>query len=112
MVTNQKGKETGKLQTSCPPQHQAQWEWCLNGSQNPDSFGLPALVLAVNTLHTEGLYLCLHAEHHIGHFVQPRVSNGVHDQIGEEDIFELELGKENFVLTCQQTYFFNSFGTV
>lgn len=105
MLTNQKGKETGKMQTSCPPQRQARWEWSLTGSQTPASFTLP-LGLAVNTLHTEGLELCLHARHqsNIGHFVRPRVSDRVCDQVGEGDKFELELQRKFLaVLILQQT---------
>lgn len=64
----------------------------------------------MNTLHTEGLDLCLHARHqsNIGCFVQPRVSDGVHDQVGKGDKFELELQRKFLaVLILQQT--FNSF---
>lgn len=68
MLTNQNGKETGKTEISCPPQHQAQWGSSQTGSQNSSQFYLP-FGLAVNTLHTEGLDFCLRARHqsNIGH---------------------------------------------
>lgn len=93
MLTNQKGKETGKMQTSYPPQSQTQWEWNLTEPQTPASFTLP-LGLAVNTLYSERL--CLYARHqpNIGHFVQPRLSERVHDPVGKGDKFELELQRE------------------
>lgn len=67
-------------------------DWVTNSSQFYLPFGL-----AVNTLHTEGLDFCLHARHqsNMGHFVQPRVSDGVHDQASKGDKFEL-VAKEIF----------------
>lgn len=71
MLTNQKGKETGKMQTPYPPQSQAQWKWIPTEPKTPANFTLP-LGLTVNTLYSEGP--CLYARHqpNIGHFVQPR----------------------------------------
>lgn len=86
IITKQKGKETRIIH------HNVR----LSGSgvlQGQKQFH-PAF--GISCEYHEGLDLHLHARHqsNIGHFLQPRVSGGVHDQVSEGVKFELEFQRK------------------